>query len=333
MNAQKPLSLVTGATGFVGAAVARALQERGYPLRLLVRKNANRQNLKNLDAEIVEGDLNDPASLRKAMLGVGALFHVAADYRLWVPNPSQMNRINIEGTRNIIKEALKEKVTKIVYCSSVATMPTALNGRPTIETDIVTEAKIVGAYKRSKYHAEQEVLRMVREEKAPVVIVNPSTPIGRGDIKPTPTGQVIFDCVRGKMPAYVETGLNVVDVDDVGLGHVLAFEKGRIGERYILGGEDIKLGDLFSLVARKAGVKAPVWRLNPDWLYPFAIFSELFARISGKTPRLHRDTLTMAKKIMYFSSSKARKELGYNPVSAEQAVTSAVQWFQKFKQL
>ncbi|QCE35603.1 NAD-dependent epimerase/dehydratase family protein [Acetobacteraceae bacterium] len=330
MEDKKPLALITGATGFVGAAVARALQKQGYPLRILVRPNSNRQNIQNIDAEIVEGDLLDLSSLEKAMVNVGGLFHVAADYRLWVPDPERMNKVNVIGTRNIIRVALKAHVKKVVYCSSVATMPTALNGRPTVETDNVSLNKIVGAYKRSKYQAEQAILKMIAVEGAPIVIVNPSTPIGWGDIRPTPTGQVILDCVRGKMPAYVETGLNVVDVDDVGRGHVLAFEKGKIGERYILGGENIMLGDLFSLVARKSGQKPPRFCVSATALYPFALLSELVARISGKTPRLHRDTLAMAKKLMYFSSEKACEELGYKPSSAEQAVSSAVSWFKHF---
>ena len=322
----KPV-LVTGATGFVGSAVARPLQARGHRLRLLVRGSAPPQHLAGLDAEQAEGDLLRPDTFPAALAGCGALFHVAADYRLWVPDPAPMMRANVEGTRRLMLAAQAAGVERIVYCSSVAALGLVGDGTVADENTPVHEHAIVGTYKRSKYRAEQEVLALVRERGLPAVIVNPSTPVGPRDVKPTPTGAMIRDAAAGRMPAFVDTGLNVVHVDDVAEGHLLAFERGVVGERYILGGEDWSLKDLFGLVSEVAGVKAPRVELSQRVLWPAAIASEALARGFGIAPRVTREMLAMSRKKMFFSSDKARRELGYAPRPARAAVEDAVGWF------
>ena len=319
--------LVTGATGFVGSAVARVLAARGHALRLLVRPGGDRRNLESVKADLVEGDLSRPESFARALQGCCALFHVAADYRLWVPDPSAMMRANVEGTRRLMLAAQQAGVGRIVYCSSVAALGQFGDGRVADETTPVHAHAVIGAYKQSKYRAEQEVLRLVREQGLPAVIVNPSTPVGPRDIKPTPTGQMIADAAAGRMPAYVDTGLNIVHVDDVAEGHALAFEKGAVGERYILGGEDMLLRALFGLVAEAAGTRAPRVRLPQAALWPVAMASELAARGFGTAPRVTREMLAMSRKKMFFSSAKARASLGYAPRPARDAVLDAVAWF------
>ncbi len=321
-------TLITGATGFVGSAVARNLLARGHALRALVRAGSDRSNLSGLPIELAEGDLTDPASLARATQGCRFLFHVAADYRLWVPDPASMMRANVDGTRALILAAQSAGVERIVYCSSVAALGLVGDGTVADETTPVHEDKIVGVYKKSKYLAEQAVLALVRDSNAPVVIVNPSTPVGPRDIKPTPTGKMIHDAATGRMPAYVETGLNIVHVDDVAEGHALALERGRIGERYILGGEDFLLGDLFALVAKAAGRPAPRVKLPLAPLYPVALVCEALARF-GVEPVVTRETLAMARKKMFFSSAKAKAELGYAPRPADEAIRDAVTWFSK----
>ncbi|MBS1037833.1 MULTISPECIES: hopanoid-associated sugar epimerase [Gluconobacter] len=321
------VTLVTGATGFVGSAVARVLRERGHRLRLFVRENSDRSNIAELDAELAIGDLSDPTTLPAALKGVKILFHVAADYRLWVPDPSVMMKANVNGTRNLMLAALEAGVEKIVYCSSVAALGLSKDGTPADEETYVTESSVIGTYKLSKYRAEQEVLKLVREKGLPAIIVNPSTPIGPRDIKPTPTGQMILDCASGRMPAYVETGLNIVHVDDVAEGHVLALERGKIGEKYILGGENMMLGDLFRLTSEIACVKPPRVKLKQSWLYPVAVVSEWLARGFGIEPRVTRETLAMSRKLMFFSSLKAQRELGYAPRPARDAIADAISWF------
>lgn len=318
---------LTGATGFVGSAVARQLIERGYKLKLLVRGNANRANIEGLDAEVVTGDLLSPESYAPALQGCRYVFHVAADYRLWVPDPVNMMQANVEGTRQLMLAALKNSVERVVYCSSVAALGLRKDGLPANEITPVTEHDVIGIYKRSKYRAEQEVLRLVREKDLPAVIVNPSTPVGPNDIKPTPTGQMIRDVIDGRMPAYVDTGLNIVHVDDVAQGHLLALDKGRIGEKYILGGENLMLDALFSLIAEIACVKAPSIKLRQSWLWPVAVGSEWLARGFGIEPRVTRETLEMSRKKMFFSSLKAQEDLGYAPRAAREAVIDAVSWF------
>ncbi len=325
-------TLVTGATGFVGSAVARALAARGHSLRLLVRPNGDRRNLEGVTAELFEGDLLQPGCFGKALKGCGALFHVAADYRLWVPDPAAMMRANVEGTRQLMLAAQQAGVGRIVYCSSVAALGLVGDGTVADEATPVHEHAVIGTYKRSKYRAEQEVLRLVRERGLPAVIVNPSTPIGPRDIKPTPTGLMIADAAAGRMPAYVDTGLNIVHVDDVAAGHVLAFEKGVAGERYILGGEDMLLRDLFALVAQAAAVRAPRIRLPQSALWPVALASEWASRGFGIEPRVTREMLAMSRKKMFFSSGKARSALGYAPRPASEAVADAVAWFRAHAQ-
>jgi dihydroflavonol-4-reductase len=320
-------TLVTGATGFVGSAVARTLLGRGHKLRLLVRRGSDRRNVAGLAAELFEGDLTDPDSLARAVDGCRYVVHVAADYRLWVPDPAAMLRANVEGSRALLLAAQARGVERIVYCSSVAALGLTGDGSPADETTPVHPEKIIGVYKRSKYLAEQAVLELVRDEGMPVVIVNPSTPVGPRDIKPTPTGKMIFDAATGRMPAYVETGLNIVHVDDVAEGHALALERGEIGERYILGGEDFALGELFALVARIAGRKPPRVKLPLAPLYPVALACEALARGFGVEPVVTRETLAMARKKMFFSSAKARARLGYAPRPAVQAIEDAVGWF------
>jgi dihydroflavonol-4-reductase len=308
--------------------VARNLLARGHALRALVRAGSDRSNLSGLPIELAEGDLTDPASLARATQGCRFLFHVAADYRLWVPDPASMMRANVDGTRALILAAQSAGVERIVYCSSVAALGLVGDGTVADETTPVHEDKIVGVYKKSKYLAEQAVLALVRDSNAPVVIVNPSTPVGPRDIKPTPTGKMIHDAATGRMPAYVETGLNIVHVDDVAEGHALALERGRIGERYILGGEDFLLGDLFALVAKAAGRPAPRVKLPLAPLYPVALVCEALARF-GVEPVVTRETLAMARKKMFFSSAKAKAELGYAPRPADEAIRDAVTWFSK----
>jgi dihydroflavonol-4-reductase len=318
--------LVTGATGFVGSAVARALLARGHQLRLLARRGSDRRNLDGLDAEVVEGDLTDPASLTRAVVGCQNVFHVAADYRLWVPDPHAMMRANVAGTHALLTEAGRAGVERIVYCSSVAALGLTKDGSPADETTHVTMDAIIGPYKRSKYLAEQGVLELARQG-LPVVIVNPSTPVGPRDIKPTPTGKMIADTAAGRMPAYLMTGLNIVHVDDVAEGHLLAWERGRIGERYILGGEDFTMPALLALIDDVVGRKSRRVRLSETVLWPVALVSEALASGFGIPPRVTRDTLRMARKQMFFSSRRACEELGYAPRPARIAIVDAVAWF------
>ena len=320
-------TLVTGATGFVGSAVARILHDRGHSLRLMVRKGSDLRNIAELSAEIVDGDLLRPDTFESAVKGCRYVFHVAADYRLWVPDPAPMMTANVEGTRLLMRAALNARVERIVYCSSVAALGLIGDGSIADETTPIREHAVIGVYKRSKYRAEQEVLRLIREQSLPAVIVNPSTPVGPRDIKPTPTGQMILDCAAGRMPAYVDTGVNIVHVDDVAIGHALALEQGKIGEKYILGGENFLLHDLFDMVSRIAHVAPPRVRLSQEVIWPVAVVSEWLSRAFGVTPRVTREMLAMSRKKMFFSSDKAKRELGYMPRPAYQAVEDAITWF------
>ncbi|GBQ71357.1 epimerase [Ameyamaea chiangmaiensis NBRC 103196] len=320
-------TLITGATGFVGSAVARTLAARGHRLRLMTRRNSDRSNLAGLEAELVEGDLSSPATFAEAVRGCRYVFHVAADYRLWVPDPAPMMTANVEGTRLLMLAAQDAGVERIVYCSSVAALGLIGDGSVSDENTPVHEHGVIGIYKRSKYRAEQEVLRLVRERGLDCVIVNPSTPVGPRDIKPTPTGQMILDCAAARMPAYVETGVNIVHVDDVAEGHALALERGRTGEKYILGGEDYLLRDLFAMTSELAGVKPPRISLPQEVLWPVAVVSEWLSRGFGIEPRVTREMLAMSRKKMFFSSDKARAELGYAPRPAREAVRDAIDWF------
>jgi dihydroflavonol-4-reductase len=318
--------LVTGATGFVGSAVARALRARGHTLRLLARPGGDRRNLAGLEAEVVEGDLTDAASLTRAVAGCRQLYHVAADYRLWVPDPAAMMAANVAGTEALLTEAARAGVERMVYCSSVAALGLTKDGTPADETTPVTPEAIIGPYKLSKYRAEQAALALA-QLGLPIVIVNPSTPVGPRDIKPTPTGQMIADAASGRMPGYLNTGLNIVHVDDVAEGHVLACERGRIGQRYILGGEDFTMPALLALIDEVSGRPARRVRLSEAVLWPVALLSEALARATGNPPRVTRETLRMARKQMFFSSARARTELGYAPRPAREAIIDAVAWF------
>lgn len=320
-------TLVTGASGFIGSAVVRALLQAGHEVRVLLRAQSDRRNIEGLPVSVATGDLTDRASLERAVEGCAALFHVAADYRIWVPNPDDIYRINVTGTHDLMLAAGAAGVKRVVYTSSVATL--GLNGdhSPSNEDTPVTLAEMVGHYKRSKFLAEQEVHKLVREAGLPAVIVNPSAPVGPRDIKPTPTGQLVLDAAKGRMPAYVDTGLNVVHVDDVGAGHVLAFERGRIGQRYILGARNMTLIEILQAVAQISGRRPPRLRLPPNVILPFAYLSEIWARLTGGEPRISVDGVRLARKYMFFSIDKARRELGFDPRPVEEALRDAIGWF------
>jgi len=319
--------LVTGASGFVGSAVACALVARGDDVRVLLREGSPRQNIESLDCRIVIGDMRNAKSMTRAMDGVRHVFHVAADYRLWARDPMEIVRNNLEGARAVMEAARATGVERIVYTSSVAALkPVA--GRAVDETSRHDETTVIGAYKKSKLAAERLVERLAGEG-LPVVIVSPSTPIGPRDIKPTPTGRIIVEAANGRMPAFVDTGLNLVHVDDVAEGHLLALDKGRIGENYILGGEDIRLRDMLGLIAPLVGRKPPRLRLPRAPLYPLAFGAEAFARLSGKEPFLTVDALKMSKYLMYFSSAKAKAELGFRARPMVRGIEDAVGWFRQ----
>lgn len=320
-------NLVTGANGFVGAAVVRALLGRGESVRALVRAGSNTVNLDGLPVEIVRGDLTDAASLQGAVAGCNTVFHVAADYRLWVPDEEPMYRANVDGSVSVLESAAAAGVERMVYTSSVAVLGIHADRSPADETTPVSLADMIGPYKRSKFLAEQAVRERARTLRFPVVTVNPSTPIGPGDSRPTPTGRIIVDAATGRMPAYVDTGLNVVHVDDVAEGHLLARDRGRPDERYILGGADLSLKEILAIVARHSGRKPPSIRLPRAAVYPVAAISEVLARLSGKEPRVSLDGLRMSRKHMYFSSRKAESNLGYQARPPEQAIVDALAWF------
>lgn len=318
--------LVTGSSGFVGSAVARSLAGRGAKLRLLVRAQSPRTNLQGLDAEVVQGDMRDPAAMTRALQGCRYLFHVAADYRIWAPDPEEIVRNNLAGVEAVMAAALATGVERVVYTSSVATLRIP-KGAPGDETGPLAPEEAIGAYKRSKVVAERRVERFVAEDGLPAVIVNPSTPMGPHDVKPTPTGRIAVEAARGRMPAYVDTGLNIVHVDDVAEGHLLALQKGRIGERYVLGGQDAALGEMLQVIAGLTGRPAPRLSLPIRPLYPLAEIAELMGRITGKEPFLTRDSLKMASHHMYFSSAKAERELGYSARPYAEALRDAIAWF------
>jgi dihydroflavonol-4-reductase len=320
---------VTGASGFVGAAVVRALVAEGERVRALVRPTSDQRNLAGLPVEIVSGDIIDRRSLGAAIRGCRFVFHVAADYRLWAPDPRPMYVANVDGSLNVIEVAAEHGVERVVHTSSVAVLGIHADRTPADESSPVSIRDMIGPYKRSKYVAEEAVKRRAAELKLQLVVVNPSTPIGPGDVRPTPTGRIIVDAATGRMPAFVDTGLNLVHVDDVARGHVLALERGVVGERYILGGADMTLERILALVARHCGRKAPWLRLPRASIYPVAVISEIIARITHKEPRVTLDGLRMAKKHMYFSSRKAERELGYRWRPPEAAVVDALGWFRQ----
>ncbi len=319
--------LVTGATGFVGSAVLRALLARGERVRALARPSSPRQNLFGLDCEIVLGDMTDRDSMVKALDGARYLFHVAADYRLWARDPGELRRANLAGAKAVMEAALTTGVERIVYTSSVATLRAADAATVVDETAPLTEAEAIGAYKQSKVAAERLVEQMVAERGLPAVIVSPSTPIGPRDVKPTPTGRMVVEAATGKIPAFVDTGLNLVHVDDVAAGHLAALAKGKIGERYIVGGQDASLREFLAVIAGFVGRKAPTLALPRRPLYPLAYVAEAVAGVTGKEPMLTRDALKMASHHMFFSSAKAERELGYAARPYSEAVADALAWF------
>jgi dihydroflavonol-4-reductase len=319
--------LVTGAGGFVGSAVARHALAAGFTVRAMVRSKSRASNLAGLDVEVVEADLNDAASIARVVDGCRYVFHVAADYRLWAPEPEEIVRTNVRGTQAIVDAVLTYGVERLVYTSSVATLPLNEEGTPVDESVPLLPEAAIGAYKKSKVLAERVVVDAVRERGLPAVIVNPSTPIGPRDARPTPTGRVIVEAASGKMPGYVDTGLNFVHVDDVAHGHLLALEKGRIGERYILGGQDVPLGTFVGDCARLAGRSPPKLKVPRRALYPLAYAAEAIAAITKREPFITVDGLHLARYRMYFTSAKAIEELGYSARPYQDAIRDAIAWF------
>jgi dihydroflavonol-4-reductase len=319
-------ALVTGASGFVGSAIARALRT-GERCRVVafVRSSSPRTNLDPRDAVVV-GDINDRASLAAALKGVHFLFHAAADYRLWARDPEEIMRNNVEGTRRIMEEALKAGVERIVYTSSVATLKVD-EGSPATEANRLVEDAAIGAYKRSKVAAERLVEAMIERDGLPAIIVHPSTPIGPRDVRPTPTGRIILEAASGRMPGFVDTGLNLVHVDDVAVGHLAALERGRIGERYILGGENVFLADMLADIAKLVGRRPPRLKFPRRMLYPIAYAAEWMARVRGGEPFATVDGLRMASHHMFFDDTKARSELGYVSRSYREGLADAIAWF------
>ena len=318
--------LVTGATGFVGSAVVRQLINADYTVRAMVRRASDRQNLDGLPVELIEGDLTDPKSLARAVDGCRGLFHVAADYRLWVPDRAPMFSANVEGTRNLMLAALAARVERIVYTSSVATLGIVPGGIAN-ETTPVRFEDMIGPYKQSKFLAESAVRALFEKHSLPAVIVNPSTPIGPRDIKPTPTGKMVLDAAQGRIPAFVETGLNIAHVDDVARGHVAAFERGVPGDRYILGGENLTLSDILARIAHTCGRRAPTIRLPHGAVIPIAVAAEWWCRIFGGEPFASSDSVRLSRKQMFFSSDKAIAELDYASRPANEALYDALAYF------
>jgi dihydroflavonol-4-reductase len=319
------IALVTGASGFIGGAVARALHEAGFRVRAFMRSTSPRVHIKD-DYEVAVGDVTDPVSVREAVRGARYVFHVAADYRLWTPDPAKMLRTNVEGTRIVMEEALRAGVERVVHTSSVATLAPNREGLCD-ETQRMSCQARVGTYKRSKILGERLVEEMILRQGLPAVIVNPTAPLGSGDLRPTPTGRIILESLRGNMPAFVDTGLDVVHVDDVAKGHLAALRLGRIGERYILGGENIDLASLLGEIARLTGRKPPTVRLPRAPLVPLAFLNECLARIVDREPFLNLEGLRLAATPMFFDDSKARRELGYQSRPLGEALADAIDWF------
>jgi dihydroflavonol-4-reductase len=320
-------ALVTGGTGFIGANIARELVARGATVRVLARRGGDRRALEGVAVEIAEGDILDAASVRRAVQGVQAVFHVAADYRLWTPDPASLYRTNVDGTRTVLEAAGEAGVRRIVHTSSVGALGIPADGSPGTEDTPVALEDMVGDYKRSKFLAEQVAVGLARRG-LPVVIVNPSAPIGPWDVKPTPTGQMVVDVMRGRMIATVDSGLNVVHVRDVAQGHLLAAERGKFGERYILGHRDLPLTELFGMLAELTGRRPPRFRVPYALAWLGAAGSEGVARLTGRPPAVPLTAVRMARKRMYFSSARAVRELGMPQTDVRQALADAVAWFE-----
>lgn len=321
--------LVTGASGFVGSAVTHALARAGFTLRALVRPTSARCNVTDLDMEIVTGDMRDPASVARAMKDVRFLCHVAADYRLWAPDPDEILVTNREGTRTVMQAALKAGVERIVYTSSIATLAVAATGTPADENCPLPIEAAIGAYKRSKVAAEDVVKSMIEKDDLPAVIVHPSAPVGPRDQRPTPTGRIIVEAASGRIPGYVDTGLNLVHVDDVAAGHLAALKHGKIGEHYILGGQNVGFAAMLAEIARLSGHRPPRWRLPRRALYPLACLAEIKAHLTRCEPFLTRDGLRMSKHQMFFSSEKAQRDLGYTARPYQEGLADALLWFRQ----
>jgi len=325
----RALTLLTGASGFVGSAVARKLLLAGFPVRALVRAHSPRFHLDGLDLAYAEGDLRDPAAVRRAMDGVSYVFHVAADYRFWARDRGEIYASNVEGTRNIMQEALQAGVKRIVHTSSVATLTLHHDGRPADESQPLSEASAIGNYKRGKVAAERLVERMIAEQGLPAVIVNPSTPIGPRDVKPTPTGRILVEAACGRIPGFVDTGLNLVHVDDVAEGHLAALERGVIGERYILGGENVMFADLLADVAQLVGRRPPRLRVPRAAALSAAYAAEAVAWFTGREPFATVDGVRMSQKRMFFTAAKAERDLGFRARPYREAVADAIDWFRQ----
>jgi dihydroflavonol-4-reductase len=320
--------IVTGATGFIGSSLIRLLLSEGEEVRVLVRAGSDRRNLVGLSVEIIEGDLLKPETLSPLVAGCQGLYHVAADYRLWTRNPKQMFEANVDGSVALLRAAGDAGVERMVYTSSVATLGIIKNG-VSDEQSPVSYTNMIGAYKQSKYKAEEAVQRLIKDNGLPVVIVNPSTPVGPRDIKPTPTGRMIVEAAAGRMPVFVDTGLNIAHVDDVAAGHILAYKKGQIGERYILGGTDMELSEILAYIARFMDRNPPTIKIPHNVILPVAYLAEAWARITGgDNPFVVVDGVKMAKKKRFFSSAKAQRDLGYIARPAGDALDDAIRWFQ-----
>ena len=321
-------TFVTGATGFIGASIVRELLKEGREVRALVRAGSDSFNLSGLDVEIWQGDLRDSDGLLKALKGCDVLYHAAADYRLWTRDPSEMYHVNVNGTQAILEAALKNNLKRIVYTSSVGTLGNPGDGTPGTETTPVSLGDMVGHYKKSKFLAEQEAVKYINKG-LPLIIVNPSTPVGPMDIKPTPTGKIIVDFLNRKMPAYLDTGLNIIAVEDCARGHVLAEKNGRIGEKYILGNVNLTLQDIFVVLEEITGLSAPKVRLPYTPILMAAYINEILAGITGKEPLIPLAGVQMAAKFMYFDSSRAVNELGLSLSPVKNALERAVAWFRE----
>ncbi len=319
--------LVTGAGGFLGSAVVRRALASGHRVRAMVRGTSPLVNLSGLDVEVVRADIRDPDAVARAVAGTRFVFHVAADYRLWAREPEEIVRTNVVGTRTVMEAALRASVERIVYTSSVATLALRPDGIPSDETMPLAEDNAIGAYKRSKVAAERIVSAMIADDGLPAVIVNPSTPIGPRDARPTPTGRIIVEAASGRMPAFLDTGLNLVHVDDVASGHLAALERGRIGERYILGGQNVALADMLAGIAQLMHRRPPKLRLPRRLLYPLAIAAETLARFTGAEPFITVDGLHMARHHMFFTSAKAEQELSYRARPYVEGLRDAIAWF------